>query len=208
MSTSESTSEPKSEATTLPERGRTINWPRMRPRFTVELGCSADHVMGALRSDEFNAGDGIEGTFSEHHGVLTLPEAERQFWSTHLGLTIEVARKDADGQTRPTRVLGVFSPQPEVWTAYVFAVGILMLIGASGLMFAVVQLTLGHAPWGLVASLIAVLVGALVYTSTLVGQGLAAAEMYRLRSHLDDCLEAAEARARRAPATARESAQL
>jgi len=180
----------------------------MRPRFTVELDCSADHVMDALRSDESNEERGVEGTFSERHGVLTLPDAERQFWSTQLGITIEDPRTGPDGRPRPTRALGVFSPQPEIWTAYVFAVGILMLIGACGLMFAVVQLTLGHAPWGLVASLIAVLVGALVYTSTLVGQGLAAAEMYKLRSYLDDRLDEAEAEARQAPQTARESAQL
>ena len=56
--------------------------------------------------------------------------------------------------------------------------------------------------------LIAVLVGGLLYTSTLVGQGLAAGEMYALRSYLDDRLEEAEAAAAREPATPRDSAQL
>ncbi len=44
--------------------------------------------------------------------------------------------------------------------------------------------------------------------ATLVGQGLAAPEMYELRSYLDDRLEEAEAKAGQAPVTVRESAQL
>jgi hypothetical protein len=67
---------------------------------------------------------------------------------------------------------------------------------------------MGQAPWALVASLVAALVAGLVYTSTLVGQGLAASEMYTLRSFFDDRLAEAEKDARREPRTARASAQL
>lgn len=193
---------------TLPDRGRTINWPRMRPRFILEPGCSAEHVMRALRSDESRTERGVEGRFSTRHGILMLPESERQFWSTQLGLTIEDARPGPDGGMRPTRVLGVFSPQPEIWTAYVFAIGTLALISLCGVMYAVVQLTLGEWPTALLATLVAVLLAALLYTSTLVGQGLAAREMYELRSDLDARLEAALAISGREPTTIRESAQL
>lgn len=195
-------------APVLPARERTVNWPRMRPRFTLEVDCGAEPLMRALRDDAARAARHIEGSFSERHGVLMLPEADRQFWSTHLGLTIEDARTTPEGDTLRTRVLGVFSPQPEIWTAYVFAIGLLVVVASFGAMCAIVQLTLGHWPWALLFSLFAALVGALLYTSTLVGQGLAAREMYELRSFLDDRIEAALAAARREPATARESAQL
>jgi hypothetical protein len=75
-------------------------------------------------------------------------------------------------------------------------------------MYAVVQLTLGQWPTALLATLVAVLLAALLYTSTLVGQGLAAGEMYELRSHLDDRLEEARAISRREPTSIRGSAQL
>jgi len=195
-------------ASALPTRERTVNWPRMRPRFKLELACSADDVMEALREDATREAIRIEGTFSERHGVLCLVEAERQFWSTHLGLTIEDAGTGPDGEARPTRLLGVFSPQPEIWTAYVFAIGILTVVAVFGVMCAIVQVSLGHWPWALLASAFSALVGALLYTSTLVGQGLAAAEMYVLRSYIDDRIEVAESRSRREPRTARESAQL
>jgi len=123
-------------------------------------------------------------------------------------LTVEDAREGPDGRRRSTRVLGVFSPHPEVWTAFVFAIGTLTVLGVFGAMVAIVQLTMGYAPWALLVPVFALLVAALLYTTTLVGQGLAADEMYRIRSRLDDCLEQAEDRGRREPVTARESAQL
>ena len=180
----------------------------MRPRFKLEVGCSADHVMEALRDGSANSVDTIEGHFTERHGTITVPESEREFWSTHLGLTVEDPRPGPDGAPRPTRVLGVFSPHPEIWTAYVFAIGVLAVIALMGVFYAVVQLSMGHAPWALLVPLFMLLVAGLVYTSTLVGQGLALGEMYQLRSHLDACLEDAERRGQQSPATARESAQL
>ena len=194
--------------TTLQDMVKPGNWPRMRPRFIVAVTCSADQVVEVFRSDKVDNPQSIEGNFSERHCVLNMPEEVRQFWSTQCGLTIEDARSVADGPDRPTRVLGVFSPHPEIWTAYVFAIGVLGIIAVCGLMYAIVQLSMGHGPWALLASVFAVLVAGLLYTSTLVGQGLALGEMYALRSYVEDCLEAAMSSAEQEPATARESAQL
>jgi hypothetical protein len=163
--------------------------------------------MEALRTGLVHDAGNVDGRFSERHGVLKVPSDESRFWSTELGLTVEDAGATASADP-PTRVFGVFSPHPEIWTAFVFAIGTLSAVGVFGTMYAIVQLSMGHAPWCLLASLIAALAGGLVYTTTLVGQGLAADEMYRIRSFLDDCLEEAEARAQREPATARDSAQL
>jgi len=170
------------------------------------LSCTESNVMDALREGTQSASTLITGDFSTHHGVLTVPEEERQFWSTQLGLTIEETSAK-DGHVK-TRVLGIFSPHPEVWTGFVFAVGTLIAIGFCGLLYSVVQLMLGHPPWALAAPALAAIIGGLVYTSTLVGQGLAAAEMYRLRVHLDGCLADAQRRARCEPKSAIDSARL
>lgn len=160
--------------------------------------------MEALRAAASKPDAPVEADLAPRHGEFTVPEAELAFWSTHLGLTVEERGDD----WRTARVLGIFSPHPEIWTAYVFTIGFLLVAAVFGVMVAVVQLAMGDTPWALVVSLIAALVGGLVYTTTLVGQGLAADEMYRLRSFLDDCLEHAEERARREPATATDSALL
>jgi hypothetical protein len=193
---------------TLQDLVQPAAWPRMRPRFIIELDCSADCVMDALRAGVARHDKLIDGQFSERHGVVTLPAEELRFWSTHLDVTVEDARDSAEHGARPTRVLGVFQPRPDIWTGYVFAIGILAVIGVFGVMVAVVQLTMGHGIWGLLASLLAGLVGGLVYTSTLVGQGLALGEMYHLRRRLDDYLDDARAAGNSEPRTAEDSAQL
>ena len=181
-------------ASTLLDRVRTLNWPRMRPRFIIEVSGHVDHVMDSLRAGAEENEPSVAGNFSERHGVLTVRGEDRQFWSTHLSLTIVDTQAEAGGVVASTRVSGVFSPQPEIWTAYVFAIGLLIVISVFATMWAVVQLTMGHAPSALLVSLFAALVGGLVYTSTLVGQGLALGEMYQLRRHVDECLADAEAR--------------
>lgn len=185
-----------------------MRWPKMRPRFIVEVSCSAQDVMDALRARLPGNDRGIEGQLSERHGVLTVAAGEQHFWSTQLGLTVEDARIAPGGRVTDARVLGIFSPHPEIWTAFVFAIGTLIALGVFGTMWAIVQLSLGQLPWALLAPLLAVLLAALVYTSTLVGQGLAADEMYLLRAHLDECLAEAEGRAAREPRTALDSARL
>lgn len=160
--------------------------------------------MEALRAATSKPNPPVEADLAPRHGELTVPEHELAFWSTHLGITVE----DRGDDWRTARVLGIFSPHPEIWTAYVFTIGFLIVAGVFGVMVAIVQLAMGSTPWALVVSLIAALVGGLVYTTTLVGQGLAADEMYRLRSFLDDCLASAESRARQEPSTASDSAFL
>jgi hypothetical protein len=189
------------------DRPITANWPKMRPRFVVEVPCAARHVMAALRDALAQPELEIEGELSERHGVLHVPEVDRRFWSTQLGLTIE-DRAATNDVRATTRVLGIFSPHPEIWTGFVFAIGTLVGVAVFGTMYAIVQMAMGDPPWALLAPLIATLLGGLVYTSTLVGQGLAAGEMYLLRSHLDDCLEEARTRAAREPRSASEGAQL
>jgi hypothetical protein len=185
-----------------------MNWPKMRPRFIVGVTCSVVDVMEALRERLEDNAQGIEGQLSERHGVLTIPEEQRQFWSPQLGLTVEDRSDRPEPDEAPTRVVGIFSPDPEIWTAFVFMIGTLSGIAVFGLMYAVVQLSMGWDPWALLAPLLAILIGGLVYTSTLVRQGLGADEMYQLRTYLDECLADAQARGRREPTTSRDSSQL
>jgi hypothetical protein len=182
--------------------------PRMRPRFILEVACSVEDMMESLRRRIDDNAHGVQGSFSERHGVLMIPEQERRFWSPQLGVTIEDRSRQIETGEAPTRVLGIFSPHPDIWTAFVFTLGILISIGVFGSMWAIVQLSLSRPPWALLAPLAAALLGGLVYAATLVGQGLGSDETYRLRSYLDECIGDAEARAALEPRTARDSAQL
>jgi hypothetical protein len=177
--------------------------PQQRPRFAVELVCDVDDVMVALRGRMEGNLQGVAGTFSRRHGVLKIPKERRSFWSPELSLSVEPC--DADMQTR---VRCVIAPAPQIWTGFVFTYLTLFLIGLSGLIYGLAQLSLGHPPFALGVPLVAMGLSAFVYGAAFIGQGLGADEVYQLRAYLDGCLEQAAERGRRRPKTALDSARL
>jgi hypothetical protein len=178
--------------------------PRMRPRFALDLACTIEDVMAALRERLPDNAQGLEGVFSKRHGTVKVPDERWTFWSPQLGLTVE----SIDDDDHRTRVRGVFSPHPHIWTAFVFAYLTLFVLGFFGLMYGFAQLGLGRTPTALYVPATSATLGAGLYAASFIGQGLGAGEMYYLRSYLDECLEAAEQACLERPKTSRDSAQL
>jgi hypothetical protein len=183
--------------------------PRMRPSFSVGVACNADDLMDVMRRHlALRAGE-VEGDFSARNGVLRVPPPKRRFWTPYLDLTIE----DLDPQTSGpdpigSKLWGTFSPRPEIWTAFVFAIGTLVVVSIFASVFGIAQLVLAQPPFALLVPVAAFVLAVLTYVSALVGQGLSIAEMYRLRSFVDDCLREVEEKTVRRPRTARDSSQL
>jgi hypothetical protein len=174
----------------------------MRPSFVLESPCRAEDAMSILRERIDDAGQRVEGSFSRKHGVLCMPPENRRFWSPCLDLTIDdedpSASEEGGGHAR-VKVWGTFSPRPEIWTGFVFAVGTLSILSILSLFFGVAQVMLGHTPWALLIPLAAMLIALGIYASALIGQGLAGDDMYQMRAYVDGCLGEAEERARRRP---------
>jgi hypothetical protein len=177
---------------------------RMRPRFAVDAACGAEALVRALRDGIADSDPPLEGTFEPRHCVLRIPEARRSLWSPELDLTFE--RSGAEGPG--VRVRCLFAPRPPVWTGFAFVYAALAVAGLAGALYGMAQLTLGEPPWAFAATGASLLAIAGVYAASFVGQGLAAAQMYQLRSYLDASLEAAEARERAAPRSPFDSARL
>jgi len=177
---------------------------RMRPRFAVDLECGAESVVRSLRERIEEAEPALEGSFDDGHCVLRIPDERRFLWSPELDITFE----PGEGATHGVRVRCLFGPRPPVWTGFAFVYAVAAAAALAGFMGALAQLTLGRAPEALLASVAALALIGVVYVANFVGQGLAASQMYEIRSYLDDCLERAEARSRRKPRTALDSARL
>jgi hypothetical protein len=174
----------------------------MRPSFVLEARCRTEDAMAVLRERIDGNPQGVEGSFSRRHGVLSMPALNRRFWSPCLDLTVG----DADEPSPPTegaedavKVWGTFSPRPEIWTGFVFAIGVLTILSILSLFFGVAQVMLGHPPWALLIPLVAILVAFTIYASALVGQGLSGDDMYRMRAFVDACISEAQESARRRP---------
>jgi hypothetical protein len=179
----------------------------MRPSFRIDVECDVEAIVAALRAALETRADEMTGTLSSRHCTLAIPDDGRRIWTPCLDLTIN-ERVGEDTRPSGSRVWGTFSPRAAIWTAFVFAIGTLVIVSIFSGVYGVAQLALGHVPSALAIPLAAALIMALLYLVALVGQGLSIADMYRLRAFVDDCLRDAEAIAARRPATATDSAQL
>lgn len=174
--------------------------PRMRPSFIAEARCRPEDAMAILREQIKVNSQRVEGTFSKRHCVLCRPEERQRFWSPCLDLTVEdVGRASPQDEVDENRirVWGTFSPRPEIWTGFVFAIGTLVVVSILSLLFAVAQLLLGDRPWALLVPAVAILIAAGLHASALIGQGLSGDDMYQMRAYVDACLQEAEELAQR-----------
>jgi len=156
----------------------------MRPEFTVELPVSADELMRCIESTLEQDNVRCRGRSARRCAELFVDQAERRFWSPHLSIQVQ---ESGAGSVLSCR----FSPRPELWTLIMF-VYFLMAFGALfGSAFGYVQWLLGHAPWGLLALPIGILVIVLLHVASLIGQRLSSDQMDLLRERLDTVLECA-----------------
>lgn len=163
--------------------------PRMRPTFVVEVACRGDTLMMIFNRQLLAESEDVEGEFSKRHGSLRIPPGGRRFWTPSLDLTID---DESQFDAASARLWGTFSPRAEIWTAFVFAIGTLVVVSIFASVFGIAQLALGTPPYALAIPVFAVALAGILYLAALVGQGLSISEMYRLRAFVDDCIREAE----------------
>lgn len=163
--------------------------PRMRPSFRIALDCPVDRIAEALRDELADRTDEVVGTVASRQCTLAIPEQERRFWTPTLDLSYaEIESPPRTG----SRLWGTFSPRAAIWTGLVFTIGTLLVASLFATMFAGAQIALGRTPTALLLPAVSAATIALLYVAALVGQGLAVADLYRLRAFVDDALRRAE----------------
>lgn len=164
--------------------------PRMRPRFEVDLDVPGDAVLDSLRALLAEPKAPVEGTVLTTQAELTTRRAQAHFWSPYL--SVEMSRDD-DGRWR---LRGRFAPEPNVWILFMGIYGILGMGGLAGLMYGLSQWIVREPPWALVGVPVSLALIAFTYGAAFIGQGLGAAEMYTLRSFVDDAVAHATSKPR------------
>jgi len=160
--------------------------PRMRPLFVVPLRVEGPAVLDTVRQRLRVADARVEGVVLQSQAELTTRRKEAHFWSPYL--SVEFTQKpDASWVLH-----GRFAPEPNVWILFMGLYGILGMGALGGVMFGLSELLVGERPYGLWAGAAFVALMGFTYGAAFIGQGLGAEEMYRLRSFVDDCVEAAE----------------
>lgn len=159
----------------------------MRPRFEFQLPIERERWLGALKSRLQSDAGSLRGQVFRKHAVVEVRDGERTFWSPYLNLEVE---DEPDGSA----IRGRFSPHPNVWTMFMAVYILLGIAALGGLSYGIVQYTLGQSPWALLVVPAAIALFGFVYGATLIGQGLGAEQMYKMRSLIDRaCVDALHA---------------
>lgn len=147
--------------------------PPMRPTFTIEFPLpphEAIERLGVLVNDRDHP---IEGRIAGNHLMLVIPPTRRHFWSPWLNLEVQTCEAGSS-------VIGRFSPNPSVWTAFMLtyiALGTLVFFVA---MFGVSQWMMGKPPNALPLALVPIGIGLVMYWASLIGQKIANEQMNEL----------------------------
>ncbi|MBO6513870.1 MAG: hypothetical protein JJ974_07905 [Phycisphaerales bacterium] len=149
--------------------------PPMRPRFAYDFPISEGRALELLRGIMDTNDHPIEGRSAGNHLMLVIPVKDRHFWSPWLN--IETIKTD---DPRLTTIKGRFSPNPSVWTGFMFLYSTLAVLGSLAFVFGLSQLVLQSTAWAFLLMIPAVLAAAALYWASLVGQHLAQNQMQLL----------------------------
>jgi hypothetical protein len=147
--------------------------PPMRPTFAIDFPIESTDAMDRLCSLVQDADYPIEGRVAGNHLMLVIPPSQRHFWSPWLHLEVH---EHSDGAT----VKGRFSPNPSVWTGFMLTyIALATLVFFAG-MFGISQWVMDKPPSALMLAVIPLLIGIVMYWSSLIGQRIAHAQMQEL----------------------------
>ncbi|MFG0274181.1 MAG: hypothetical protein ACF8QF_03905 [Phycisphaerales bacterium] len=145
----------------------------LRPTFEFIVPFAPEEA--AARLDALYR-EGFVGESVRTHLLVTVPRAERHFWSPWLHVDL----RRVEGDAHSTDVFARFSPAPSIWTGFMLTYIALATTALFCAVWAGAQLAIGGRPtmvWGVAA---AVVVGGLMAWSARVGQRLAREQMHRL----------------------------
>lgn len=152
---------------------------RMRPEFDADLACRPPTFLEALETTLRAGAAEWDGRLFGDYAIVRVRADQRHFWSPALHLQVEA------GAQGGTHIHGKFSPSSPIWTFFVAIYVLLSLLVLAGISYGFVQSNLQQSPWAFWALPLALALGGFTYGAALIGQGLGAEDMYRMRRLID-----------------------
>lgn len=147
---------------------------RVRPRFEHPVSLAPEETRTCIlesfrrQSPRFEVKD-FPGFIGLHIGAK-----DRRYWSPRLLIVLEPA---AGGTTV---VQGIYGPEMEVWSVFLYGYLISGMLGMFSGMLAYAQMTVGSDPWGLWVLAGSVVVAVLLYLFAQLGQKFGAWQAFQL----------------------------
>ncbi len=151
-----------------------------RPGFDLAVDQRPTELLRALAT-LIEPGAGFIGRRVEGHLMLSVPEAQRHFWSPWLHLEV-VAHRDQADACDPQRAYlrGFFTPHPNLWSSFLFAYLAFGTLTFFACIWALAQLQLDRAPSAALFALLFAFAALALHLTSVVGRRLAGDQMDRL----------------------------
>ncbi|MBL9078751.1 MAG: hypothetical protein JNL08_14680 [Planctomycetes bacterium] len=157
--------------------------PRVRPGFVVPMAATPADFLARIDQALASPDGRVRGQVYAEGAILRLRDADQRVWSPALHLYCE-----GDAQ-QGHRLRGQFSPSSPVWTAFLAIYLVLAIALIASACYGGAQQILGEPPWAFVGVPIALALAGFTYGAAFLGQGLAAEDMYELRTFVDRILD-------------------
>jgi len=153
--------------------------PPMRPTFEIDFPIEPDEAIKRLAVLLDDTDYPISGRIAGNHLMLVIPPADRHFWSPWLNIEVNKLEGNSAAPVG-SAVIGRFSPNPSVWTGFMLTYIALSTLSFFAAMFGVAQWMMDKPPSVLKIIPLFVVIGALLYWASLIGQKIANDQMHEL----------------------------
>jgi hypothetical protein len=157
----------------------------MRPVFKLPVPGDGRGVFDKLSEKLATENTKLMGQVMAPNAYLRRSDEHSRLLSPHLNLQL---REDGDR----TLLYGRFSPRPNVWTGFMALFFFIAMLGLTGLVYGLAQLTLGGSIWAVWAAPASLVLNAFIYGAAFIGQGLSGGEMYELRAFVEAAIRETE----------------
>ncbi|MEM6993101.1 MAG: hypothetical protein AAF721_21490 [Myxococcota bacterium] len=163
---------------------------RVRPRFDLSVQTGAEEALGRIRRYLDRADFGCRGWVAPPYAELEVQAATKHFWSPRLAIYADDADVDRDACTLHCR----FQPEPNVWTMYMAAWGMLAVAAACCVAWVCACVLIGN---GTTTPLLCLtgfgVAGLALYMVAFTGHRLGREQMASLRVALHEALATSDA---------------
>ena len=147
---------------------------RVRPFFRQNLPLEKSAARERFANSLTSNGEAFELKNFPDYLCLRIPQERSHFWSPQLSLSFD------DGEGGGTVISGIYGPNSNVWSLFIYGYGVSGLTGLFSGIFGFTQLSVGHYAWGLWIFGVAMLGALALYLAAQYGQKLGAQQMFQL----------------------------
>ncbi len=157
---------------------------RLRPTFSIPFQISEGELFEQLQAEIDRQAESVKGQFKRGHGMISINDSKRHFWSPWLHLHVVPPIDDQSPE-----LFGRFSPHPSIWTAVMFSYLALCVIVFFLCVIGMSQFLANEYPWGFWGIPLCLVIAVVIWIVSQAGQRLAHDEMVMLKQMVESAVE-------------------